>query len=651
MNFLILFLLIPLSSFAGSPPACHELEKYIMDFEKDLQAKTINECGSLDIKKFIAERPVATSEFLEANKCSDLATIETELENLKIQESVLTGINKLKASVDQSKQNTKSNNSNTQRVAGMKFVDSLKTAQQLETLLHTEFGEEKIPLVQLLNEKEDLSADNIEYAVKQICKTHKVKTGACDEKIFSPKGEPANELVNLIKSTKPTPKQVESWKKMLLIEKKEPAEGEDPTYSFNQMQQELSGAFDKIDKKEVLTKEHIAAIQRLSDFKNAKGLSFVEDIAALSDSKKQKIESDKFFLLMGDAKQRQMFEVQAKLSSSLGKMDLSALSPEQKAICESSGKDFQKAQSCLESLEKNLGKMTDNKANTARLLPALRTAVDYVSFLDEKSRTCEEGMKVQEKITEPCFTDLNKDLAAVQQQIMQLNTLKDKIGEENVDLMTFRNLAITKWGPQKCHKLSSNIDFCEEGVSISKEANLIYSDTMDITVLFSPKPEAETEAEELCSDEERKFTKAQERLCEFFNDTTSNNVVTDNRKNDIDGPTHAPDGEHEKAALRDAWIQGGANVLTQALGGILQNKYRNQYVNPYQYNYTPWGATGRPMGIADSIMFNARYYGAYGFYMPAQSSFAYSNAGLGMTPYSAYNYSSTTSNAGKYFGF
>src|SRR5690606_19241624 len=114
---------------------------------------------------------------------------------------VLTGINKLKASVDQSKQNTKSNNSNAQRVAGMKFVDSLKTAQQLETLLHTELGEEKIPLVQLLNEKEDLSVDNIEYAVKQICRTHKVKTGACDEKIFSPKGEPASELVNLIKST------------------------------------------------------------------------------------------------------------------------------------------------------------------------------------------------------------------------------------------------------------------------------------------------------------------------------------------------------------------------------------------------------------------------------------------------------------------
>lgn len=652
MNFFILLLLIPLS-FAETAPGCADLEKYIADYEKELQKKHINKCDEVNVNALIGERPVVNRDFLKGQECSDLTTIETQLENLKIQEAVLTGIQKLKATLKVSKQETKNKNEKVQNVAGMKFVDSLKTAQSLETLLNTNFGDDKVPLIKLLKDQSGLTPENLQSTVRSICKTHKIKTYACDQKIFSVEGEVAVELVSLINSTKPTPDKIKKWQEALAIEKSNPAEDEDPAYSFTQMHQELGTAFSKIDNKEVLTKRQITAIQNLPDIKDPKEFSFLKNIASLKDEKSKKIESDKFFLLMGDAKKRQEFEIKTKLSVALGQMDLSVLSVDEKSKCERSKIDFQEARSCLTALEANLAKMDkDTKANTARLLPKLRTASDYVDFLDNKITACEVSIKNEDQATDPCFGAFNQDLASVQDQILQLNILKDKIGEENTDLMTFRNFAMTKWGSQKCQgSVSSPMDFCEDNISISKEANLIYSNIMDITILFSPKPEAESEAEEICAEEDRKFTKTEESLCNFFKEPSSNIVKTDNAKLDVDGPVAAPDGGHEQAALRDAWIQGSSNVLAQALSGMLNNQYRNQYMNPYQYNYAPWGGTGRPMGIADSIMFNARYYGAYGFYMPTPGYQPYTAFGTTSFGTATTAYTSVGNSAGKYFGF
>lgn len=68
---------------------------------------------------------------------------------------------------------------------------------------------------------------------------------------------------------------------------------------------------------------------------------------------------------------------------------------------------------------------------------------------------------------------------------------------------------------------------------------------------------------------------------------------------------------------------------------------------PYPYNYGPFNGGTPPMGIADSIMFNARYHGSYGFYMPTP----------GYTPGTAFpsspamsSYSSVGNMGGKYFG-
>jgi hypothetical protein len=202
-----------------------------------------------------------------------------------------------------------------------------------------------------------------------------------------------------------------------------------------------------------------------------------------------------------------------------------------------------------------------------------------------------------------------------------------------------------KWGSQKCQSLSTPVDYCKESSALSKEAAMTFSDTMKIAVVFAPKPEAEEEAESLCDDEDRKLTKKEERLCEFFNDTTPDVIITDNTRH-LDGPTNAPDGGHEKAALRDAWIQGGANILSQGLGFLMPRPA--PMMNPFPYNYAPFNGGARPSGIADGIMFNARYHGAYGFYMPTPGYQPY-NAFRSSSPMTTY--SPVSASGGKYFGF
>jgi hypothetical protein len=173
------------------------------------------------------------------------------------------------------------------------------------------------------------------------------------------------------------------------------------------------------------------------------------------------------------------------------------------------------------------------------------------------------------------------------------------------------------------------------------------SDSMSVAVMFNPKPEEEvnTKAKELCDDEKKKKRKSEERLCEFFDDTTPN-VVTKNEDN-TDGPVTAPDGGHAEAKIRDAWLQGGANLLAQGLSTYLQrNMTPPPVVNPYPYNYAPYSGGGNGMGIADSIMFNARYQGAYGFYMPTQGL----PPGHAFPSSSMSGYQALSGGGSKYFG-
>lgn len=667
MNLFLALLFIPLS-FAGSPPNCGDLGRYLEGYEKDLHKKSASECRKPDFyKTLIKDIPVKDPEFLKGKECQDLSMIETQIEQAKIQLAVMNGIDKLKNDIAKSKESASGPNAVPARVAGMTFVASLNTAQSLEVLLATNAdGENGKSFVQLLKEfPEDkrVTQKDLSDRLAELCKDRdKNEQDACNTKLFKPGPEAAAELLNLIKSSDPKPETIASWKRMLAIKKKNPAEGEEPEYSFNSMQADLNEAFAAIDSKEVMTKKHLAAIAKLDDFESAPGLSFVEDIAALKDMKKAKIASDKFFLLMGDAKMRQQYEVQSKLSVVWEEVKdkVPGLTDSEKADCSNSKSNFNVVAGCLTALKRVNKDITDKNMDVKSKLQDfgadLQTSVDYANSLHEKEAVCRREITEKEEVTEACYLDFNRDQATLQDKILQLNLVKDKIGSENMNLMKLRNFALQKWGSQNCDTVGTPMDFCEDETVISKNASMTVSDTMKIALIFTnsekAKTDAEKEAEVICdarADEERKTpNKTLDHMCEFFNDTTSDIVETDNKPDQdvTDVNLTPPDGGNTEAKIRDAWIQGGSDILKSVLGGLMpRTQPPVQY--PYPYNYGPFNGGTPPMGIADSIMFNARYHGSYGFYMPTP----------GYTPGTAFpsspamsSYSSVGNMGGKYFG-
>ncbi|HLT23085.1 MAG TPA: hypothetical protein VKZ84_06570, partial [Bacteriovoracaceae bacterium] len=91
----------------------------------------------------------------------------------------------------------------------------------------------------------------------------------------------------------------------------------------------------------------------------------------------------------------------------------------------------------------------------------------------------------------------------------------------------------------------------------------------------------------------------------------------------------APKGSNPN---RESWLKGLSLIANTAADTWISQKNANNYwgntINPYAYNYGPYGMTGA-MGTADSILFNARYYGAYGFYMPTQGLQPFTTFGSG----------------------
>ncbi|WP_408096787.1 hypothetical protein ACJVC5_17260 [Peredibacter sp. HCB2-198] len=648
MNFLVFLALIPFA-FADSPPTCQELGRYIQGYEKDLQKKFVRspgtECRSLKLEDLGSNIPLKNTQLIEENKCSSLSVIEAQLETLKNQEAILTGIDKLKNTIKDSKTGTGDKNQAVARTAGNTFVNNLNTAQSLELLLssHTKEGTPFLAELKKIPQDKRNNPTDFKNAVKELCKNKQeanVIDACVDPKLFAPNQDAVKEINGLISQAEPNATQIQKWQKMLSIKRKNVAP-EESAYSFTQMQMEMNAGFDKLDKNQKLSRPELKVIQNLNEFENADGLSFVEDLGLAKDQFKSQFASDRFRFLLEDARRRQQYEIQSKISIAWADLDKSKIKFEQLDLndCNLAKDSYEKALSCHFVLENKIkDQLTgDAKAHISGLLGPLGVSIKYENKLANVGDSCLDEVKTKGILTEGCLKELNAEKADVQDKILQLNLLKERIGFENKDLMAYRNFALLKWGTQKCDVADSLIEFCDPEDKISREANFLSNAMMDISLVYTPKSEAETEVQKLCEDESEKKKKAEERLCAFFNDTTSNIVKTDNhKKEDVDGPVTAPDGGNAAAKERDAWIQGGTQILNELLRSYNPNRGVLPTTSPYPYNYGPYNGGRGPMGIADTIMFNARYYGAYGYYMPTP----------GYTPYTAF--SSTPSSLGSY---
>ncbi len=653
-------------SFAGTPPGCGALAPILQSYELDLQKSSIKNCtpelGDTLIKLLPTPPSAKNANFLKDRVCSDMVTVESELQQLNLELAVIRGIDKLKITIDQNQKAVKDQKNKDVQLSARGFATSLNTAQSLELLLYstTKDGKPFATALKEFNREKRLNQLDLSNRIEELCAgKSKKESDACNSRLFTPGTEAAQEILSLIDQTIPDIKQISKWQEQLKIKRKNPQEG-DPEYSFIQMQKELGGAFANLDNKDVLTKEQIKAIQKLDEFTFNPNFGFVSDISILKDKKKNKIASDQFFLLMTDAKKRQEYEVQSKLSIAWQNLQagITGLTDEQKAQCDNAKSLYVDAINCTKSLDeikKNL--RGDTRARLESFLPTLNVSHSYIKDLDQQIALCEDEIKTTELLSTKCFDRLDRNMADVQEKILHLNMIKEKIASQNVRALKFRNFALQKWTDQKCGTVSTSMDMCETPGLLSKDSLMTISDAMKISIVYNSneneKNDAEAKAKILCEDEnDKELTRIEGELCKFFNDTTSD-VVTPPKvsADDFEAPI-APERLNEKNKIRDALIQGSADFLKNTLPYVYQNQF-NSYpyaVNPYPYNYSPFNYNPTSqMGIAGTIMFNARYYGSYGYYTPTPGYQPYTAFGLN-APITNYTPAAPT-NASKYFGF
>jgi hypothetical protein len=639
MRILAVLLLFPLTYVsAATAPGCADLSKYLQGYEIDLHRKTLKACPNVDYKTITqGVTTIVDQEFLKDRVCLDFTAIETQLQNARLQLAVLNGIDKLKTTVAAHKEKTEKTG---QQVPARSFVASLNTAQSLEVLLASRT--DKKPFILALREVPEnpgfTPQMDLSRRIQTLCKGLP-KEGACDPKLFSPNQEAAEEIMGLVKQTKePTDNEVEQWKAKLAIKRKTPKEDEE-AYTFTQMKAELESAAGKLDSKEILTKAEIAAIQKLDDFEDLDGPSIVADLNIAKNQKQARIASDKFYHLMGDAKLRQQYEVQSMFSITWEevKAKVPDLSADEMMKCNASKEIYSEAVNCINLLESRVSKMEPGleKSKLEKVLPNLRVSIDYTKSLEEQETVCKNEIAQKDVVTEACWQKLDRDRAKLQDQIFQLNILKERLGFENQDLMKFRNFALQKFKDVKqgCNVVASTIEYCEDESVLSKDSALTLTSHMQIAIMLDQSTQAKSKAEEeakaLCDDSERKTNEIEEKLCAFFDDTTSNVIKTDNVPK-VTPPVEAPEDDREKIAKRDAILGGLGNIMGTVINGLYPPQGTNtNLINPYPYNFTPYNAGNPPMGIADGIMFNARAYGAYGFYQPTP----------GYTPGTAFGFS------------
>ncbi len=659
MIILLLPLILTGLSFGGKAPDCNELSQILLKYEKDLHQKTINNCKEVKLAELINSQ-ATNGKFIEDKLCHNFATIETLLEQKKSELAVLTGIEKLKNTI----QNSKVKADKGSKEGGEDFLKSLNTAQSLELILNTKFIDGD-SLAKKINSNQT-NPDELIKKVNEWCKNNE-KTqvdDACDDRLFKPTKETREELTFLLRKDKPTDEKINLWKKKLEIKKKR--EDINLRYSFTEMQKDLKDVFEAFNRGERLTREHLKKIQELEDFENADQNS----VTTMFKEKDPRIMMDRILFSLGDADSRIQYEVQSKLSvfwQEIKEMKL-GLTNDQIQNCQNAKKDFSRAKFCHSHLTQVQVKEELETKGLGKLLDALKVSIDYQDKISKQKNICENNLDKKNLPDEDCFKNFDEDKSNLENEIFQLNILKDKIGSENQDLMTYRNFTLYKWQFLKCGTKESPMDFCEAGQTISKEALMTAKDSLEIAVLFTPKSdEDEKAAHKLCHDKgKEKRQDLEEKLCEFFHykssgacnfnpeepsnnpgssqEETRNSDSTTDSDNSVNTPRN-----YAKERVRDAWIDGLKNTAVGLTNFFRQNSINNPMpptMAPYPYNYVPMNQGPAPMSISDSILFNARFHGASGFYTPTP----------GMPQYSDFNQSQMTGsnpggNMNKYFNY
>lgn len=640
----LLLILLQTHSFAAvNAPGCQELSSIVSSMEKNLQTKSAKSCQELDIAQLF---PKAISSELTAvfdeNKCQPLYQIETKIAELENQEALLLGFEKLKNHMQETQEILSTERkAELVQASAKSFTQALNTAQTIELMLNTKMPGEEASFIQMLAVEEDDQWSNVSK-LKSLASRFCEKMGqkkqnypVCSE-AFMPNEQTHKELKELLSSRRLTHDQAREWRESLMIQTQD-----GKAYSFTTMAASLEDDYAKMISGEKLNNEQFARLRALERFRSNPKFSFLNKLPEAR--KDQNIITDRMKYHAINLSKRQETEVNAKMSL-VASLNKNLMGPDEQNACANTKILSDLDQLCLSALRSAHNRLKQTQTNDQ--VSQLGEAIASFEKSDSYSKKLKDLASVCESNPSTCAEGLPLNLANVSDELSALRIIKESISKEQMQNMDFRNFAISRW----THNCSEQIDAqksiieeCNDTLSqIAPEMFKLTNSILDISVTIDPKKApAADKIKTLCEDESVKKLQDQKRLCAFFEDSVSDELPppdksTNEAKKKAESymaPVEAPDGGN--SSTRDAWLRGLATIANTAVGAYLNNPnqgYFNMNTNPYMYNYAPYSLTAG-MGTADAILFNARYYGAYGLYMPTQ----------GLQPYTAFGAGSISS--------
>lgn len=619
----LLLILIQSHLFAAPhAPGCQDLSRIVSEAEKNLMNSSLQSCAQLDIAAILPrEITHETIDYFSDYRCSPLYQVETQIAELENQEALLLGFEKLKNQVASSQDDvsTLSKQEEIQKAAG-EFAQALNTAQSIEIMLNSKIPNQDLNFLQLLAaEKPELWGDLQSFQALTLEFCTKVENGkslpVCSSD-FVPNEKTHEELTNLLRTGGLSQEESEQWKRSLSIQRADGSE-----YSFVKMTDSITKAYTALLKGETLDTNQLESIRALDKFRSNPQFSFAKKLPA---PKGNNLVQAKIKHHIQSLKKRQEVEVNTKMSM-VAALNKDLMDDGEKATCSVVQVLSELDASCLNALNSTLERAKKTRADdqTAQLSMALASfsrSQDYIAKLGSLSEKCETDLN-------QCAANLPLDLATLSDKLSALRVIKEAHGKEQMTNMTFRNFALSKWTNNCSEQIDVNktiVEECNETLSqMSPEMYKLSSSLLDISILIDPKKinPQDDETRALCENEDVKKLADQKKLCVFFTDKVSDELPLE-EKPKVDADTYvasvsAPKGSNK---TREAWLQGLAHIANAGVDSWIGNRnasYFNNPINPYMYNFAP-STMKATMGTADTILFNARHYGAYGFYLPTQ---------------------------------
>lgn len=636
----LLLLIISAGAMAAGPD-CNRLRTIAFDYDVAMKRKSLPSpaCREETLPEVTVSDILLKEQILESMRCSPLAVLEERVKTLENEITLIGGFQQLKTQIRNNKEAAAQENLTKAQRAARDFRRSLGTAQAFDLLMNTQGPQ---PILRQLKEIPEANRDTpakLIQAMATLCSNRQGRErnaqDACSQQ-FSPDVDSVRELNALISTAALTDAELEGMRGALAIQKPGGA-----AWSFREMYSELREAIPKIrDGRLTLTRTELNAIKDIPDFQDVAALPFLNVLKTAKAGMKIHTSLEKFKFVADDLKERLKVESRSKIAWLWSEVKDSGitLTPEQRTGCSESLSNFDQARACWAAVaaakETIPALNSDKKSFITKLEAGMNASMEYLdSFAavslclspEEGQTTLQRANTGDELANCSALNMLNDQLARKQNEVLIINGLRNKIASQNQRDMNFRNFAIEKLASMNCASRDVSIVDCEENdlAKVAPEAMNLVSDVLGLSIVHSNPAEA-TNLETIC---EAQGNAIEEELCSFYETPPANPIVN--------VPT-PPSGESSYVEVRDArdpsreaFTEGLRNIGWGIVGQLQQRPqmYPNPYanINPYPYNYNPYMGTGG-LSPSDQILFNARFYGGYGFYTPT----------LGAAPYTAF---------------